>query len=204
MSTVSSWCRAGALAGICLLLAACAGQRARPAGDDELQAQAAREQLMGQWREWSFSGRISVSSGADSGSGRIEWQRRGGQLEVSLQAPVSRQSWRLLAGPEGATLEGLEGGIRHAADAETLLRDELGWQLPIEAVESWVRGARSGARARLEFDRVGLPQRLSEAGWDIEFRGWNSGAVALPQRVFAQSGSDRFRLVVDRWQVPGS
>lgn len=186
-----------------LQLGACATPLPRPDGSTFLQAQQDREASIAGWQDWGFSGRISVASGGESGSGRIEWQRRGLDLVVSMQAPVSRQSWRLVEGPDGARLEGLEGGVRFGPDAQSLLQTELGWSLPLSQLEGWIRGLRSGPAARLEFDAGGLPQRLREARWDIEYRGWNAGEPALPRRVFGHSGNEKFRLVVDRWQHPG-
>ncbi len=187
---------------IITVLAGCAAPKPRPENSISLHAQQAREMLLEEWQEWGFSGRISVSGGGESGSGRIDWRRSGSRLEVLMQAPVSRRSWRLVEDSGGASLEGLEGGTRHGESAEILLRDELGWELPVAQVEAWVRGSRSSRSAALEFDSDGLPQRMRDGAWEIEYRGWSTGWVALPQRVFAQSGSDKFRLVVDRWQQP--
>lgn len=183
-----------------LQLGACAAPRPRPGDSTLLQAQQVRETSLRGWQDWGFSGRIAVSGGGESGSGRVEWQRRGADLAVSMQAPVSRQSWRLLEGPEGARLEGLEGGVRHGPDAQSLLRSELGWSLPLSQVEAWIRGLRAGPAAQLEFDAAGLPQRLREGRWEIEYRGWNGDAPPLPKRVYGHSGEDKFRLVIDRWQ----
>lgn len=197
--------RAGAI-GLALVLllalAACAGPRPRPADPAALQAQRVREQAVAAWDAWGFSGRIAISGEDGGGSGRIEWRREGERLEVSLQAPVSRQSWRLVATPGVAQLDGLEGGPRRAANAERLLRDELGWRLPLAAVEAWVRGIRHRSSARIAFDADGRPTQLREAGWEIDYRGWHPDHPELPRRVFARTGEQRLRLVVDRWQVP--
>lgn len=187
---------------ILLALTACAGPRPRASNLAALQAQELRERAVAGWGAWGFSGRIAISGGDGGGSGRIEWRRQGDRLEVSLQAPVSRQSWRLVARPGAARLDGLDGGPRRSTSAEHLLREELGWRLPLAAVEAWVRGVRHRDSGSIAFDADGRPARLREAGWEIEFRGWDPGQPELPRRVFAQAGEQRLRLVVDRWQVP--
>ncbi len=194
---------AGGLALLVLLvLAGCAGPRPRSSDPAALAAQQARERAIAAWEQWGFSGRIAISGQDGGGSGRVEWQRQGDRLEVSLQAPVSRQSWRLIATPGAARLEGLEGGPRHGASAERLLREELGWRLPLAAVEAWVRGTRHRPMARMAFDADGRPAQLRESGWTVEYRGWDPAHPELPRRVFAQAGEQRLRLVVDRWQIP--
>ena len=57
---------------------------------------------------WSLQGRVAISAGAQSGSARIEWQQpRFDRYEVTLSAPVTRQSWRLSVDDGHATLLGL-------------------------------------------------------------------------------------------------
>lgn len=192
------------LAGLALLLAACSRPALRAPDAAAMERQLLREGQLEALRDWGFDGRIAVSGRGDGGSGRIEWRRQGERLDVSVSAPVSRQSWRLRSGPEGARLEGLEGGVREGEDAESLLRDAVGWDLPLAAVEAWIRGARSQGSLRIGFGAEGLPERLEEAGWQIEYRAWGQGAPPLPQRVFARSGERSLRLVVDRWHVPGA
>lgn len=187
---------------ILLLLGGCSGAPRRAVDSAWLVAQVEREQVLQGWRDWGFSGRIAISGEGGGGSGRIEWRRTGQELEVSLQAPVSRQSWRLLDGPQGARLEGLEGGTRSGPDADRLLREALGWHLPLDSIEAWARGGRAGRSGAVEFDGEGRPSHLRESGWVIEYRDWVGDGFGLPRRVFAQSGRHRLRLVVDRWRAP--
>ena len=128
---------------------------------------------------------------------------------MSLSAPITRQSWRLVARPGGATLDGLEGGTRHGVDAAALLAGSTGWAIPVDALPAWVRGARSPAlgEATLAFGEDGRLARMEQGGWTITYGQWGlppSGAegVALPHRMEAVRGEARVRLVVDAWVHP--
>ena len=187
-----------------LVLAGCARAPLRQADAAFLLAQAEREQRLAAQSEWALSGRVAVSGGGEGGSGRIEWRQRGDDLTVSLSAPVSRESWRLTAGQRWARLEGLEAGPLQGSDPEALLAEALGWNVPLLQLRAWVRGARADGPGEIEFDANGLPARLRQHGWQIEFRGWDPASEPpLPRRVFAESGEYRLRLVVDRWEIPG-
>lgn len=185
-------------------LAACAPAPVRREADAGLlAAQADREAELAASPAWSLAGRLAVSDGRDGGSGRIEWRQRGDDLDIRLSAPVSRQSWRLTRSDGLARLEGLAGGPRESRDAEGLLREATGWLIPVDALAAWVRGARAPGGAEIEFGEDGLPARLSQRGWQVEYRAWDGAArPPRPVRVFASRGEARVRLQVDRWDEP--
>ena len=167
--------------------------------------QAEREAALRPVSDWSLEGRIAVSNDGKGGSGRIDWTQRGQAYAVSLSAPVTRQSWRLSAGPDGARLEGVEGGPRSGPDAQQLLLEATGWAIPVGALSDWVRGLRAEAAgpARMEFEATGRLARLHQGGWVIDYV-WPDASDAsagpvLPRRLDARQGEARVRLLVDTW-----
>lgn len=195
---------------LALLLASCATQSARPVSppeagstDQARQKQSAREAVLREWVDWSLAGRVAISNGRKGGSGRIDWQQQGDAYTVSLSAPVTRQSWRLSGGPQGARLEGIEGGPREGADAAQLLREATGWEIPVAALGAWVRGvsAQDLPQASMQFDAAGRLNHMEQGGWAIDYR-WPEAAATtptLPQRVDAVKGEAKVKLVVDEW-----
>ena len=151
---------------------------------------------------WSLQGRLALTVGDRGGSGRLDWRQQGDAFEVSLAAPVTRQSWRLAGTPLGATLEGLEGGPRAGMDADVLLREATGWPIPVQAMAWWVRGLAS-PDAVLEFGADGRPRRLHAQGWTVDYQEWLPASgpwPEMPRRLQAVRGDARVRLVVDGWE----
>lgn len=174
----------------------------RPADAAALAAQARREAQLAAIERWSLRGRIAVSHAGDGGSGQLLWRQDEDRTMFELRAPVSRQTWRLIAGAEQARIEGLEGGPRSGRDAQTLLRDEVGWSVPLDNLSAWARGMRGAGPATIQFDANGLPATIEQAAWRIEYRGWHSQTdPPLPSRVFASSGDQRVRLAIERWEL---
>ncbi|SDW36723.1 lipoprotein insertase outer membrane protein LolB [Lysobacter enzymogenes] len=200
--------RIGAALLLGALLTACAGAGVRPgapAGQvvpaaDAAEREAARAARVRATADWSLTGRIAVSTAGKGGSGRIEWNQRGGAYEVALSAPVTRQSWRLSGGPDGARLDGLDGGPREGADAAEVLFQATGWDIPVAALGQWLRGlpAGDGADARIVPGADGRPQSIAQGGWTIAYEWPASGD--LPARLDARRDSARVRLIVDQWQ----
>ncbi|WP_433853764.1 lipoprotein insertase outer membrane protein LolB [Stenotrophomonas nitritireducens] len=159
---------------------------------------------------WSFQGRVAISKGRNGGSGRIDWQQRGEAYQVSLAAPVTRQSWQLSGGAgQPVRLDGLDGGPRSGADAGQLLLQATGWEIPVEQLAAWVRGMRaSGAvvPAYQGYDAEGLPRVLEQDGWRIDYLDWypqDAARPALPRRIEAVNGDAKVRLIVDEWSMDG-
>ncbi|VXB91284.1 Outer-membrane lipoprotein LolB [Luteimonas sp. 9C] len=183
-----------------------------PAALAEAQARlVARETAVRALPQLAFSGRVAMSNGRDGGSGRIEWRQTGSAYQVTLSAPVTRQSWQLQGGPSGARIEGLEGGPREGADVGELLREATGFEIPVAAMAAWSAGARADVTvsgpADVAFDAGGRLARVQQDGWTIDYLEWQpdpdpGAAPALPTRINAQRGDARVRLVVDSW-APG-
>ncbi len=171
------------------------------------QAEAARVAALQAQPEWSFQGRVAVSKGKDGGSGRIDWQQAGRRYVIELSAPVTRQSWKLTGDSQhgGGRLEGLAGGPREGEDAQQLLLEATGWEIPVNSLPEWVRGlavADPAGAGKVERDGEGRPRRMQQMGWQIQYLDWypaEAGRPSLPRRIEASSGDAKVRLLVDQW-----
>lgn len=155
---------------------------------------------------WAISGRVALASGKQGGSGRFEWTQGAGQVRLMLSAPLTRQSWELDVDAQGASLRGLAGGDRHGADAAQLLRAATGWEIPVAALGCWLRAVEATPAqfgpARIDYGVNMLPRRIEQAGWVVEYDGWERDpftSLQMPARIEARRGESRIRLLVDRW-----
>jgi len=150
---------------------------------------------------------VAVSKGKDGGSGRIDWKQDGRRYVVELSAPVTRQSWKLTGDThsEAGRLEGLSGGPRDGEDAQQLLLEATGWDIPVNQLPEWIRGLVAGDAAgpeKVERDGEGRPRRMQQMGWQVQYLDWypaDAGRPALPRRIEASNGDAKVRLLVDQW-----
>lgn len=192
----------GALALSAFALVACAPQRLRP---DALgfEAQDHREARLAPLADWQLTGRLGVSDGRDSGSGSLIWTQRGDRYQFELHAPVTGKTW-LLSGEAGhAQLQGLRDETLEGDDAASLLRRELGWRVPVAELAWWARGMRAPGKAELSLRGDGLPARIVQAGWQVDFLDYDETKnPPLPRKLFAESGNYKVRLAIQRWETP--
>lgn len=190
-----------------MLLSGCVSHGVRAPAVPVDRAEAERQDsVRGAITDWNVTGRIAVSNGSQGGSGRIDWQQAGERYTVALSAPVTRQSWRLIGDASGARLEGVAGGPREGHDAEGLLLETTGWNIPVRALSDWVRGVGAGdgyGPARVVYGEGNRPVRLEQAGWAIDYEQWQDGAAmpAMPTRLVATRGNAKVRLIVDGWSL---
>jgi outer membrane lipoprotein LolB len=185
------------LAAVC----ACAPVRTRQT-PESLATQAAREaQLAGRTR-WALSAHIFVSDGGDnSGSGDLDWKQAGEHYDFILRAPTGK-TWKLSGDAGHAVLEGVDPQPISGSDPERLLRERLGWEVPVADLSAWVRGMRRPPeqRSALQFNAQDLPAVLDQDGWRIEYRDWFADRTPpVPRKVFASRGEARVKMSIDSW-----
>jgi outer membrane lipoprotein LolB len=183
-----------------LALAACAPVRVRetPAA---LAAQQAREAKLAPLTHWTITARIGVSNGSDGGSGDLAWEQNGAIYRFIVRAPVTGKTWTLSGDAGHAVLEGVDPQPDADTDAQRLLRDRLGWNVPLVDLSSWIRGMRApGSPAVVQYDDANLPAVIEQDGWKVEYRDWYSEhGSPMPRRVFASRGDARVRLAIQSW-----
>jgi outer membrane lipoprotein LolB len=192
-----SWSHAALFA---LMLAGCAAPRVKP--DANLLAhQHQREVALAAQSSWQLSGRLGVSDGKDGASGSLTWHQDGDTYRFSVHAPVTGKTWVLSGDAHRAVLEGLRDRPVEGKDAAALIERELGWHVPVARLTEWVRAARAGNDAAIEFRSDGLPASIREDGWTIEYPDYDTEHVPpLPRRIFASRGDYRVRLSVSEWR----
>jgi len=185
-----------------LLLGACAPVRVRQT-PQMLAALNAREAALRPVQRWRLQAHIAVSNGRDGGSGQLEWRQNGQSYRFVVRAPVTGRTWKLSGDAGHAVLEGVDPQPDRGPDASRLLRERLGWNVPIDELGAWIRGLRApGSPAQVLFNKQTLPAVIHQGGWTVEYRDWyDDREPPLPRKVFASKGNARVRVVVEDWSL---
>ena len=164
-------------------------------------AQETRERELASRTQWTVVAHLGVSNGRDAGSGELEWRQDGEAYNFIVRAPVTGKTWRLAGDAHRAVLEGVDAQPSEDSDAERLLHDHVGWDVPIGALRAWVLGLRAPATAAsIRYNDMNLPALLEQDGWKVEYLDWFTDRTpALPRRVFATRGQTRVKLAIETW-----
>ena len=171
-----------------------------------LEAYKLRVETMDAIPDWSLSGRLSLDDGDQGGSGKLQWQIASGQSTIDFHGAMGRGAWHLESGPDYAVLKLADGNEYSAPAVDTLVKRQVGWPIPVTALQWWVRGvAAPGPVDGREFGDDGLLTRLNQFGWQIDFNRYSSGSgIAMPTRLDARQTNYRVKLAIGRWTLAGN
>lgn len=183
-----------------LVLTACAPREVRPPGD----WMERREQLFAAYPAWMVAGRIGLSDGRRQGSLSFDWRAEGEHHRIGLRTGVGGKQWRLEFGPGYALLEGSDVDQLIGVSPDPLVEAAVGWPIPVTLMTDWIRGLPAPPGASLSFDNDGTLSGLIYDGWELQYTRYREYFEnLLPQRLEANSGPNRVRIVVGSWELEG-
>ncbi|MEC9482198.1 MAG: lipoprotein insertase outer membrane protein LolB, partial [Halomonas sp.] len=142
-------------------------------------------------------------------SANLDWTQSGYDYRMLISGPFGTGRSVLESTANGVVLTTGEGRFE-AETAEALMEEQLGWALPVAALDRWVRGLPAPLLAhRTQTDAQGFPTQLSQAGWTIDYRDWTwasdvGGGLWLPSRIVMKIDDFRATLVVNEWRPRSS
>lgn len=153
---------------------------------------------------FTLQGRIGIQTNPKGFSGSLIWQHASHQDEIALYSPLGSQVASILSSPAQITLLDSNGKSYHAADAETLTQEVLGWRLPLKGLSDWALGRPSNSPIEHSaWNAKGQLTLLKQDGWTIEFDNYQQqDDYALPGKVYLKSTQLNLKLLVERWQLP--
>lgn len=186
-----------------LTLNACTGVGVKEAGPVDEAAVEDRKAKLNATTEWGLSAKISLDDGEDGGSGKLNWDIENNHSELDFHGAFGRGAWNLQIGPDGALLKLSDGTEQTAASVSELVRMHLGWPVPLDALQWWVRGlAAPGNIQDEEWGSDGLLISLRQFGWNVDFNRYDSvEGLDLPVRLNAKRENYRVKLAISRWRM---
>lgn len=147
---------------------------------------------------FSVEARISVSNGNERFSGRLSWSHAPARDALRLVSPFGQVVAEIDAEPGRARLTTSDRRHFEATDVEQLMRDVLGYSLPLGQLADWMRG-RPGDAARVERDTAGRLVSLAEGGWTIDYD-YDEGELPVRLTVIRPGGPE-LRLRIEEWNL---
>ncbi len=144
---------------------------------------------------FDLSGRIAVKYGNEGFYGNLRWIHRMDSDEVWLLSPIGQTVAHIVKNSNRAVLTAQDRKQYQAKDVESLTEKILGWRLPLDGLDSWVRGrAASGSPSRAAYEGKTLSE-LTQDGWDIRFeRRFENG---LPRQLALRREGIMIKFVID-------
>lgn len=164
---------------------------------------------------WQLSGKIGLRAPQLAESAYVNWRQCGDRLAVRISGPLGQTVARIDGGPESLMLQ-FEGREPVAtSEPESLMREQLGWSLPLRALRYWVRAQAAPGTAAEFSGPQQQPDSLRQAGWQIDYLAYHQhpapqvaadntaqprDVTALPAKLRLDGGENlRVTLLINEW-----
>lgn len=154
---------------------------------------------------FELNGRVNIKVKAENKAypGKIRWQHRGPEEDLWIYSPIGNLLARLEQDSETASITTSQGENYKAGTLAFLAKDVLGYDLPIDALQYWVRGLewpKAAAANRVQDDKGRLVS-LAQDKWQITYLAWTpEGSPGLPTKLNVENDEMRLSMVVDQWK----
>lgn len=180
--------RAWIVVSLLALLAACASPPAIQGGDQSA---------------FGRTGRFAVTitepgTDAQAVQGGFAWRDLGQTQRLDLANPMGSVLARVEISPTQAMLTRADGSRQVAPDADALLAQVVGADIPVRGLKQWLQGQIDASASQVRLDENGQPVAFVSNGWAVRLSRYDNRGprmLVLERRHDAQQV--RVRLVVD-------
>ena len=191
------------LAAIFITLSACSSLQQPPVPATAIIDWAAHQQQLSELTRWTIFGKLGIRSPEQSNSARFNWQQQNQQFDIQISNLLGQTVASLISQNDEVLIDIAGEGRFITTNPEQLLRDELGWTLPVSILEHWVKGIPApGLAANQQLNNQGLLETLHQAGWQINFSRYQTlDSHTLPGKIRLQQGNITLTLLIKDWAL---
>ncbi len=148
---------------------------------------------------WSFSGKIGITTPKESVAGFIQWQQQDETFDIYVTGPMGQGSTRIQGTPDKATLT--QGGkIHEGVDPQQMIYEQLGWFFPLKNLPFWLQGKEAPFSLAKTETKDGKLTKIEQDLWNVEFQRYHA-YYGLPERIKIRQGKWKFLIVVKNWSI---
>lgn len=195
----NSW--GAALAVLLMVLPGCALFKSGP--EPPLLGEA--QQSLYALKAWKVEGRIGVQATQDAWQADLHWEHEPAQDRLRLSGPLSQGMVSIVLQKDLIYINEGQGVSRLSHDPDALLRERLGFTVPLPSLRYWILGVPDPAQEYASLpSEGGASPGFRQAGWAVRVdRYTNVGNLVLPQKLGIQGNGVRLKIIADHWETEG-
>ena len=150
--------------------------------------------------DWQLVGSFSLRQAQQSIVANYQWQQRDSRYDLHINSALNLFSIKIVGEPGQVNLWRSATNRVEASSPETLMQQELGWQLPLSKLQYWIRGLPAPGSYEAHYDQWGHIEVLEQDGWIIHYAHYVSyGSNDLPTLLRLEDGNWSAKILVKRW-----
>lgn len=187
------------------LLAGCATTTPQPVNVQWQSHQLVLQQI----QAYQLTGKLGYIAPDQRQSFNFQWQKSPQQLSLRLSNFLGQTVLNLRVDEQGAQVDTYDDQIYRDQDAQSLIRNLTGLDIPIEQLEDWILGLPTQA-THYELNEqntlANLTKLASTAEWQVEYQryqaiDWQNQVIPLPDKLKLQQNKTSIQLVISQWTL---
>lgn len=188
---------------IFLLICSCTTLQPLSPANNQTLSWSERAQQLTTISKWTLQGVAGIRTAKNAWTASLFWQQQKSAYQLHLFGPLGMNRIQLAGNAEQVTLSTSSQAPITAQDAQSLLQQQLGWKLPVNHLQYWIRGIPApDKKAKLTKDNFNHLLTLQQDGWEINYQQYsNIDGIDLPTRLNLTNPQIQLRLVIKQWQL---
>ncbi|ENM5880693.1 lipoprotein insertase outer membrane protein LolB [Vibrio metoecus] len=187
------------------LLAGCATTPPQPVNVQWQSHQLVLQQI----QAYQLTGKLGYIAPDQRQSFNFQWQKSPQQLSLRLTNFLGQTVLNLRVDGQGAQVDTYDDQIYRDQDAQSLIRNLTGLDIPVAQLEDWILGLPTQA-THYELNEQNtlamLTKLASTAEWQVEYQRyqaieWQNQLIPLPDKLKLQQNKTSIQLVISQWTL---
>ncbi|BBA35247.1 putative outer membrane lipoprotein LolB [Methylocaldum marinum] len=156
-------------------------------------------------KSWRLEGRIGVQTADDAWQANLFWEHDPNQDRLRVSGPFSQGMVSIVVQKDLIYVNEGGGVTESSRDPDGMLKDRLGFAVPLSSLRHWVVGLPDPNRPHASIvGESGSPLGFRQSGWTLQFQQFmNVGDRVMPQKFAIQGPEVKLKLIADSWRVEG-
>jgi outer membrane lipoprotein LolB len=161
-----------------------------------------RKTALAKIHSWNIDGAFSIQSQKQTNIANYTWKQKGNTYQIQMHSSLDLYNVYIAGTPGAVELKESNKKALRAKTPEALMRDRLGWSLPISNLAYWIKGLPAPGKYQSTFDRYNHLMKLKQQGWQITFSNYiNVKQTAFPRALQIQGHGLRIKIVMKNWSI---
>jgi outer membrane lipoprotein LolB len=151
---------------------------------------------------YNLNGRVAVAANGQGFSAGLRYAQLPGHADLALDGPLGIGGLRVALRDHEVEIATSRGAKLDGAAARAELERRLGFELPLDELRWWLLGLPAPGKSDVDaLADTGEIRSFVQNGWRVSINARASAlGFALPQRLTAERGGARLKLLVEQWQ----
>ena len=155
-------------------------------------------------QQWRILGAFSINNGEKTELANYTWELKDqDNYHVTVSSSLNLYHITIINDRQQLSLQQNQKDPLIANTPEALMQQAVGYSLPISNLYYWIRGLPAPGKAKTQFDESGHLSTLAQAGWEINYRHYQSvNGIDLPSLIQLYKTPFNIKIAIKSWQLP--